>query len=126
MKVLRKLRRFFQDIRDARTRGKHLLRSNLSAVQLRELDALNYFEVTGGASGIHYRIHNSANINVDELDADRKVVCKLCFSPQGSLVRGDILLAQKLALELFECDALAIATRHPVAQFAPHWSRPAG
>jgi hypothetical protein len=124
MNALRALRQFFHDIQDARTRGKHLLRANLTAVQLRELDALNYFEVTGGASGTSYRIHNSANINVDELDEQRKVVCKWCFGPEGSLVRGDILLAQKLALELFECDTLAVANRHPVEEFAPHWSRP--
>ena len=67
---------------------------------------------TGGASGRRYRIRNTFSINVDELDEKRKVVRKWCFSPEGSLVTGDVLLAQKLALELFERDALAVANRY--------------
>ena len=111
--VLRILRWFFRDVGDARTRGERLLRANLSATQLRQLDDVNYFEVTGGASGRRYRIRNTFRINVDELDEQRKVVRKWCFSPEGNLVCGDVLLAQKLALELFEWDALAVANRYP-------------
>ena len=33
----------------------------------------------------------------------------LCFMPKSDLVVGDILLAQKLALELFESDTLKVA-----------------
>jgi hypothetical protein len=34
-----------------------------------------------------------------------------CFVPKGSLVTGDVMLAQKIALETFECRALAVANR---------------
>ena len=35
----------------------------------------------------------------------------LCFMPEGGLVVGDMMLAQKLALELFESDALEVANK---------------
>jgi hypothetical protein len=34
----------------------------------------------------------------------------LCFMPRGGLPVGDIMLAQKTALELFESDAVRVAT----------------
>jgi hypothetical protein len=37
----------------------------------------------------------------------------LCFMPRGKLAEGDIMLAQKLALELFEADALKVAKKIP-------------
>jgi hypothetical protein len=40
-------------------------------------------------------------------------VAQWCFSPHGNLVVGDILLAQKIALETMEHDALRIANRRP-------------
>ena len=36
-----------------------------------------------------------------------------CFMPQGGLVVGDVLLAQKLSLELFEPEARAVANIMP-------------
>jgi len=36
-------------------------------------------------------------------------VRSLCFMPEGRLPLGDLLLAQKMALELFEVDALRVA-----------------
>jgi hypothetical protein len=33
----------------------------------------------------------------------------LCFAPKGYLPIGDIMLAQKIALELFEADAIKVA-----------------
>jgi len=41
----------------------------------------------------------------------------LCFMPEGDLVVGDMMLAQKLALELFESEALKVANEMP-----PHFS----
>ena len=38
-------------------------------------------------------------------------MCVLCFAPEGGLVVGDVMLAQKLALELFESDTLKVANR---------------
>jgi hypothetical protein len=34
-----------------------------------------------------------------------------CFGPQGDLAVGDVVLAQKIALETMELEALAIANR---------------
>jgi len=38
----------------------------------------------------------------------------LCFVPMGHLVPGDVMLAQKIALETNEVGALAVANRFPV------------
>jgi hypothetical protein len=35
----------------------------------------------------------------------------LCFEPQGALPVGDVMLAQKVALELFEWETLAVANK---------------
>jgi hypothetical protein len=48
-------------------------------------------------------------MNVHELNADGGSVRALCFVPKGGVPMGDILLAQKLALELMEEEALRIA-----------------
>ena len=40
-------------------------------------------------------------MNVDEYDEAGTRIFRWCFLPVGNLVRGDVLLAQKLALELF-------------------------
>jgi hypothetical protein len=50
-------------------------------------------------------------MNIDELDDSGRRVCGWCFCPEGRLVIGDVMLAQKLALELFEFEALGIANR---------------
>ena len=52
-------------------------------------------------------------MNIAEFDAEGHRVWTWCFCPEGNLVRGDNMLAQKLALELFETEALAKANRHP-------------
>ena len=46
-----------------------------------------------------------------ELDFDGKTVARWCFAPKGNLAIGDVLLAQKIALETMEGQALAIANR---------------
>ena len=43
-------------------------------------------------------------------------VCKWCFVPDGDLVAGDVMLAQKIALETNERSALSVAHRSFVAQ----------
>jgi len=50
-------------------------------------------------------------MNVDELDSCGKVVTQWCFVPQGELAVGDVMLAQKIALETMEWKALASANR---------------
>jgi hypothetical protein len=39
----------------------------------------------------------------------RKHVCLLCFMPRGFLPLGDVMLTQKMALELFASEAITIA-----------------
>ncbi len=56
-------------------------------------------------------------MNVEELDRNGRRVCLLCFVPKGELALGDIMLAQKLALELFEPQALAVANIIPTEYF---------
>ena len=50
-------------------------------------------------------------MNVHEIDEAGRVKLGLCFFPKGSLVTGDVMLAQKIALETFERRALAVANR---------------
>jgi hypothetical protein len=50
-------------------------------------------------------------MNIDELDTGGNVVNRWCFGPQGNLAIGDVMLAQKIALETIEIEALAKANR---------------
>jgi hypothetical protein len=50
-------------------------------------------------------------MNIDELDEAGRYVCGWCFHPAATPVPADVMLAQKLALELFEADALKVARR---------------
>ena len=53
-------------------------------------------------------------MNVEELDVRGRRTRFWCFMPEGRLPVADIMLAQKLALELFETDAARIANRSPM------------
>jgi hypothetical protein len=68
-----------------------------------------YFEVIGCDSGRRYRIYYGTTTNVHEIDAAGCPRVGWCFVPVGHLVAGDIMLAQKIALETNECGALAVA-----------------
>ena len=59
----------------------------------------------GGDLGSRYRIRYANALNVDEFDDDGTRLRRWCFVPKGDLPIGDILLAQKTALELFEREA---------------------
>jgi hypothetical protein len=61
--------------------------------------------------GSAYRIHHGHQMNVEQLDQDGRRNRLLCFTPRGGLPVGDIMLAQKIALELFEADAISVANR---------------
>ena len=98
---------------DAKARSVRLLKENLSGAQRRQFEKHNNFEVVGGQTGTRYRIRPGPSMNVDELDAAGKPVAGLCFFPAGYLREGDVMLAQKLALELYEAEALTIAHRYP-------------
>ena len=88
-----------------------LLRAWLSPDQAEQYERHNYFEVIGSETGKRYRIRHGRQMNIDELDEKGEKVCGWCFLPEGGLVVGDCMLAQKIALESFEKKALRTAKR---------------
>jgi hypothetical protein len=96
----------------AQERGLRLLRDNLTPLQRQQYERYGYFDVLGGNTGKRYRIRHGRQMNIDQLDKNGRRVCGWCFFPQGNLVAGDIMLAQKIALELYEVETLRIANRY--------------
>jgi len=90
-------------------KGLALLREWLSPEQRQQFDRYRYFDVVGSDSGARFRIHYGSASNVHELDVWGSPRAGWCFRPVGSLVVGDILLAQKIALETNERETLAVA-----------------
>jgi hypothetical protein len=105
-------REIFEDTREARSTK--LLREWLSPEQRAQFDAKRYFDVIGSDSGKRYRIRYGCATNVHEIDGDGRSIVGWCFAPTGNLVAGDVMLAQKIALETNELRALAVANRFPV------------
>jgi hypothetical protein len=97
--------------RRAEEKARALLRSWLSPQQVNQWDSRKEFEVIGSHTGTRYRIRRATAMNIDELDSRGRVVTQWCFAPQGELVVGDVMLAQKIALETMEWNALASANR---------------
>jgi hypothetical protein len=75
------------------------------------------FEVIGCDTGTRYLITYATAMNVHQLDQAGLSVAQWCFGPKGDLAPGDVLLAQKIALETMERDVLALANRQPTV----HW-----
>jgi hypothetical protein len=96
-------------------RGLKLLKQWLSPEQFALYDAKSYFEVTGCHSGKRYRISHGTSMNIHELDGAGCPCVGWCFVPKGHLVAGDIMLAQKIAMETDERGALAVANRFSVS-----------
>jgi len=113
--LLRTFLAAFEPRETAEQGSMRLLRAHLNALQRQQFDEHGWFDVVGGQSGHQYRVHRAYVTNVQELGADGVCVQVLCFSPRGHLPLGDVLLAQKVALELFESDALAVACRWPAS-----------
>ena len=90
-------------------RGLKLLREWLTPEQLAQYDTHGYFDVTGCHSGKRYRIRHGTATNVYELDYAGHATNGWCFVPGDNLVAGDVMLAQKIALETDERAALAVA-----------------
>jgi hypothetical protein len=93
----------------AEERGMTLLRSWLTPEQTEQFDLVHEFDVIGCDTGTHYRITYGTQLNVIQLDKTGRYASRLCFAPDGGLVTGDIMLAQKIALETMEGRALAVA-----------------
>jgi hypothetical protein len=98
-------------------RGLRLLREWLSPEQRAQYDAQRYFDVIGCHSGKRYRIRHGTATNIHELDEAGRPKTGWCFVPRDCVVVGDVLLAQKIALETNERGALAVAR-----SFTPRWS----
>ena len=97
--------------KEADARGVHLLTRHLSPAQREQYARHGYFEVIGGDTGRRYRIRHGYAMNVEQLDEKGRRIELLCFGPRGGLPIGDVLLAQKIALELFESAALRVGNR---------------
>jgi hypothetical protein len=81
------------------------------------------FEVVGSDTGTRYRVLRGTMMNIVELAASGCVRRRWCFAPEGALATGDVMLAQKIALETFELNALAIANHDgPQGVGFPSWS----
>jgi hypothetical protein len=97
----------------AEKRAMVLLRSWFTPEQDKQWAARDEFEVIGCDTGTRYRITYRAVMNIHQLDPAGRTVAQWCFAPEGGLAPGDILLAQKIALETMEWKVLAIANRQP-------------
>ena len=94
-------------------RGIALLCDWLSPEQLSQFQSHKSFDVIGSEFGKRYRICYGTSTNVYEMDEKRRVVTGWCFRPLGPLVAGDVMLAQKIALETNERGALMVAKPFP-------------
>ncbi len=93
----------------AHERGIEFLTQNLSPAQRQQYERHAYFDVIGGDTRNRYRIHHGYQMNVEQFDQNGRRSRLLCFMPRGGLPVGDIMLAQKIALELFERETLNVA-----------------
>jgi hypothetical protein len=90
------------------------LRSWLTPEQDKQWSARGSFEVVGCDTGTRYLLTYRPMMNVQELDPEGRPMLQWCFGPEGELAIGDMLLAQKIALETMERKALALANGQPV------------
>jgi hypothetical protein len=107
----------------AENRSVRLLKANLSPRQREQYEAHGYFDAVGSKTAIRYRIHHACQLNIEQLDAAGRRVRLLCFKPTALSAVGDIMLAQKLALELFEEEAIRVSERFLAAPPRRHYVR---
>ena len=111
--ALRELYRTFHEEKTSQARGRRLLRDWLSPDQLVQFNSRGYFDVVGCDTGKRYRIRHGISANVHEIDDWGRLGTGWCFVPEERLVEGDVMLAQKIALETNELRTLAIANNFP-------------
>jgi hypothetical protein len=115
MSILRLLRMFWEWLREAgptrepERRSLKLMREWLSPAQREQFDTRGYFDVVGSHTGRRYRIWLGTATNINELDGMGRTAARWCFVPGECLPVGDVMLAQKIALENDEQSALAVA-----------------
>ena len=93
----------------AERKGMELRLRNLSTRQVEQYKSFGYFDVVGSDSGRRYRIFHGRFGNVRELGPNDRLNIGKCFLPDGDLVAGDCMLAQKITLENRESEALRVA-----------------
>jgi len=86
-----------------------LLVEHLDPEQRSEFETRGVIPVLGSDTGRRYEIRVGRSSNVFECRDDGEYVRTFCFLPRGNLPIGDVLLAQKLALELYESEAIGVA-----------------
>ncbi|MCA1365014.1 hypothetical protein I6F14_32595 [Bradyrhizobium sp. IC3069] len=111
LRALRALYWSFSEQNTPEARARRLLREWLSPDQRAQFDAESYFEVTGSHTGRRYRIHYGTVSNVVQVDEAGQPETGWCFVPERALAAGDVMLAQKIALETDEMSVLALANR---------------
>lgn len=107
-----------QRLRDAEARAMELFKSWLTPEQLAQFERDNFLEVIGGSTGRRYRIARGSVQNVFRIGPRDGAPSGLCFAPRGALAIGDVMLAQKIALETDEEAALRVANRFFTAEDA--------
>ena len=102
-----------------------LLLGWLNPEQRKQYKTAGWFDVTGSAGG-NYRVTNGAEyFNVWELSPDGVVLRELCFVPRQTKGVGDIMLSQKIYLEIDEKAMLDVANyRLPHARESVVWASP--
>lgn len=113
MWALRELYRNYELEKSSQARALRLLRDWLSPEQRAQFDARGYFDVTGCDTGKRYRIRHGASANVHEIEDSGRLGMGWCFVPIGGLVEGDVMLAQKIALETDELKTLQVGNSFP-------------
>lgn len=93
---------------EAEARGLKLLEESLSKSQLKQFKKERRFVVKGGKTGHKYEITSHYQMNVFRIEKDGKRQ-GLCFIPVGNLCLGDVMLAQKIGIELYEEEILRVA-----------------
>jgi hypothetical protein len=112
-RAARRLYASFSTEKNPAARARRLLREWLSPDQSEMLDRLGYFEVIGNMTGKRFRIMEGTSTNVVELDEKGEPCRGWCFVPAGQLEAGDVMLAQKIALETWEANVRAVANWFP-------------
>lgn len=110
-RALQNLYRSFLHENSPEGRGQSLLRQWLSQDELEAFEANGYLDVIGCHTGKRYRIYYGILANIRELDEKGRPTAGLCFAPAEVLPPGDVVLAQKIALETDELGVLAVANR---------------
>lgn len=120
LEFVRRLYKKFVAENTREARGLRLLREWLSPQQRAQFEENGYFEVTGFDTGNRYRIYYGTMSNVYEMDHIGRPRMAWCMVPSGCLATGDVMLAQKIALETSERAALAVANRFLPRQASRH------